>query len=80
MKKVIIILLMMALFAPSFTQDAPAVAVERNVLKVNTLALVIGSGSVFYERKFTDLTAGQLGFGFLNYKIQLKKIFKLDFW
>jgi hypothetical protein len=69
MKKMIIFLLLIALFAPSFAQDAPAVAVEKNVLKVNTLALVIGSGSVFYERKFTDLTAGQLGVAYLNYKI-----------
>jgi hypothetical protein len=54
---------------PVFAQDKPDVAVEKNVLKVNTLSLILGSGSVFYERKLTDLTSAQFGVGYLNYKI-----------
>ena len=55
--------------SPVFAQDIPDVAVEKNVLKVNTLSFLLGSGSVFYERKITDLIAAQFGVGYLNYKI-----------
>lgn len=49
-----------------FAQDKPDVAVEKNVLKVNTLSLLVGTGSIFYERKLTDLISGQLGAGYMN--------------
>lgn len=55
--------------APLYSQDQPDVSPEKNVLKVNTLALIIGTGSVFYEREFSDLISGQIGVGYLNYKI-----------
>lgn len=40
---------------------------EKNVLKVNTLSLMIGTGSMFYERKITEKMSGQMGLGYLNY-------------
>lgn len=59
----------LAVAAPVFCQDAPDVSSEKNVLKVNTLSLIIGTGSVFYERKLSEITSAQLGVGYLNYKI-----------
>ncbi len=59
----------MIISAPLFAQDQPDVSPEKNVLKVNTLALIIGTGSVFYERELSDLISGQFGVSYLNYKI-----------
>jgi hypothetical protein len=69
MKKTAVLLLLLVVTITSFSQNETVVATEKNVLKVNTLALLIGSGSVFYERKVTDLVSAQLGAGYLNYKI-----------
>lgn len=69
MKKTLVLFLLSVITLTSFAQDEVIVAPEKNVLKVNTLALIIGTGSVFYERKVTDLVSAQLGVGYLNYKI-----------
>jgi hypothetical protein len=64
MKKVLLVVVILSLILPVKAQE---VSTEKNVLKVNTLALVLGTGSIFYERAFTDNISGQLGFGYLNY-------------
>ncbi|HUX96132.1 MAG TPA: DUF3575 domain-containing protein [Bacteroidales bacterium] len=67
MKKFIILLLALVLTASSFSQETQKVSSEKNVLKVNTLALIFGTGSIFYERAINDLTSAELGIGYLNY-------------
>jgi hypothetical protein len=69
MKRILVFLLVIVFTLPSFSQDQPKVATEKNVLKINTLSLILGTGSVFYERKFSDAMSGQLGVAYLNYKI-----------
>jgi len=69
MKKVFVIFMILALGINMFAQDKPKVATEKNVLKVNTLALILTTGSVFYERKLNDFTSAQMGVGFFDYKI-----------
>lgn len=68
MKKIIAFCLVIVLAIPLLAQEKSDVAPEKNVLKVNTLALIIGTGSIFYERKISDMTSAQLGFAFLSYK------------
>jgi hypothetical protein len=70
MKKTLIILLAVVFAIPSFSREkTTSVASEKNVLKINTLCLILGTGSVFYERKLSDAMSGQLGVAYLNYKI-----------
>jgi Protein of unknown function (DUF3575) len=70
MKKALIILLAVAFAIPSFSQEkTTSVASEKNVFKINTLCLILGTGSVFYEHKLSDAMSGQLGVAYLNYKI-----------
>jgi len=52
-----------------FAQEKPTVSEESNVVKVNILSLLVGTGSFFYEHKLTDNLSGQMGVGYLNYKI-----------
>ena len=66
MKKIVLLTLAMLLTFGSFAQDKP-VSTEKNVLKVNTLSLFLGTGSIFYERNFSEKLAGQLGVGYLNF-------------
>lgn len=65
MKKILLIALIAVLTLPSIAQ----VSEEKNVLKVNTLSLFLGTGSVFYERKVSDLTSAQMGVGYMNIKL-----------
>ena len=67
MKKIVVLFLLSALTLSSFAQDEVIVAPEKNVLKVNTLALVVGTGSIFYEREVSDLASAQMGVGFMSY-------------
>jgi len=69
MKRCLAIIVLAAVCFASYAQDEIEVAPEKNVLKVNTLALIIGTGSVFYEREISDLLAGQMGVGYLSYRI-----------
>jgi Protein of unknown function (DUF3575) len=69
MKKALIFLIVIVLSVPSFCQEKSDAATEKNVLKINTLSLILGTGSVFYERKLSDAMSGQLGVAYLNYKI-----------
>jgi len=69
MKKLAILLLALGFTINSFSQDQPTVAPEKNVMKVNTLALIIRTGAVFYEREISDLTSAQLGIAYMNYTI-----------
>lgn len=68
MKKTLILLLITVLIVPVFSQEKSDVRIEKNVLKVNTLSLLLGTGSIFYDRKISDMTSAQLGVGYLNYK------------
>ena len=52
-----------AAFQTSNTQ-----ASNQNVLKVNTLSLLLGTGSIFYERKLAENRSAQAGVAFLRYK------------
>ncbi len=59
----------MVVFAiPSFSQEKSNVSAEKNVLKVNTLSLILGTGSIFYDRELSDMTSAQLGLAYLSYK------------
>lgn len=62
-------MLLAILAIPSIAQESNE-SEEKNVLKVNTLSLIIGTGSIFYEREFTDNLSGQMGVAYLNYKIE----------
>lgn len=67
MKKTVVLLLLSVITFTSFAQNEEDVSSEKNVLKVNTLALIIGTGSIFYERKVSELVAAQMGVGYMNY-------------
>jgi hypothetical protein len=69
MKKSIVLFLILVLAFNSFAQDKPVTAPEKNVIKVNSLALILATGSIFYERQISDLTSAQLGVGYFNYKL-----------
>ena len=73
MKKVLVSVLLAVFSISVFAQNEIEVASEKNVLKVNTLALIIGTGSVFYERELSDMMSAQMGVGYLNYKIEETK-------
>lgn len=74
MKKLAVLFLILGITITSFAQDEVAVASEKNVLKVNTLALIIRTGSVFYERELSDLMSAQLGIAYLNYTVNETKL------
>jgi hypothetical protein len=74
MKKLITLATLVMLALPMLAQEKPAVSEEPNVVKVNTLSLIIGTGSLFYERKLSDNLSGQLGVGYLNYKVEDSKL------
>ncbi len=63
MKKTVVLFLLSVITFTSFAQSDENVAQEKNVLKVNTLALIIGTGSIFYERKVSELVSAQMGVG-----------------
>jgi hypothetical protein len=42
---------------------------SKNTIKVNTLSLLVGSGSIFYEREIAPNSSLQLGTLYMNYKI-----------
>ena len=52
----------------SFAQDKHAVSEDKNSFKINTLGLIFGVGSLFYERELSDMTSAQLGLAYLSYK------------
>jgi hypothetical protein len=67
MKKALIIFIVIVLTVPSFSQEKPDISTKQNVFKINALSLLIGTGSIFYERKLSELTSAQLGVSYLNY-------------
>jgi len=72
MKKAAILLLVILFAIPAFAQQDESVtttATEKNVFKINSLSLLLGTGSIFYERKFSDLISGQLGVAYMGVKI-----------
>lgn len=70
MKKLSIVILSLLLVIPAFAQEGPTVSQEKNVLKVNTLSVIIGAGSIFYERKINNFSSAQLGVCYLNYDLK----------
>ena len=70
MKKIIILFLAIILTCPSFSQDKTLVTSEKNVLKINSLSLFLGIGSIFYEHKLSDEISGQLGIAYVGLKFQ----------
>jgi len=68
MKKSLLLAMVIVLALPSFAQEKSNVSTEKNVLKVNTLSLILGTGSIFYEHKISDLASAQLGVAYLNFK------------
>lgn len=68
MKKLFSILIVIVLAIPTFAQDQPAVSADKNVLKINTLSLFLGTGSIFYERKVNDMSSAMMGVGYLSFK------------
>lgn len=70
MKKLLILsLVMMLAISSSFAQEAHVISTEKNVLKINTLSLLLGTGSLFYEREISDVFAPQMGLGYMNFKL-----------
>jgi len=69
MKKFLILSLVVIFATNCFAQDKPAVSTEKNVLKINTLSIFLGTGSIFYERKLSDITSAQLGVAFMSFKL-----------
>lgn len=69
MKKICVFILLILVSLPSFAQGESNVSEEKNVVKINTLSLIILAPSIFYEREFSDMVSGQLGVGYLNYNI-----------
>jgi hypothetical protein len=67
MKKILLFVVAVSLVVSSFGQEKSDVSTRKNVVKVNTMSLVLGTGSLFYEHGFTDKLSGQLGVGYLNY-------------
>jgi hypothetical protein len=68
MKKLLLFLVVIMLAIPLFAQEKSDVSTEKNVLKINTLSLFLGTGSIFYERKVSDMTSAQLGVAYLGFK------------
>jgi hypothetical protein len=73
MKKLLLILVGIMLAFPSFSQEKSDVSTEKNVLKINTLSLFLGTGSIFYERKVSDMTSAQMGVAYLGFKFNNTK-------
>lgn len=70
MKKILLVMLAILLVVPSFSQSTEKTsASEKNVLKVNTLSLILGTGSIFYEHKLSDGLSGQLGVAYSGLKL-----------
>jgi Protein of unknown function (DUF3575) len=68
MKKTLILFLTIVVSIPSFSQEKSISSTEKNVLKINTLSLIVGTGTLFYEREITDMTSIQMGVGYMGYK------------
>lgn len=69
MKKIFTLFLSIIFVIPCFSQEKSDVSTEKNVLKINTLSLFVLTPSIFYERKISDMTSAQLGFGYMGYKV-----------
>jgi len=69
MKKSLILLLVIVFTIPTFAQEASTVSTDKNTLKINTLSLFLGTGSIFYERKISDMTSAQLGVAYMGFKL-----------
>lgn len=67
MKKILLLVLAVAIAFPSIAQKETST--EKNVIKVNTLPLILGTGSIFYEHGFSEKISGQLGLGYMNYGV-----------
>lgn len=73
MEKLISLTILVMLAMSMTAQEKSAVSEEPNVVKVNTLSLLLGTGSLFYERKLSDNLSGQMGVGCLSYRIEDSK-------
>lgn len=69
MKKTLILLFVIIFTIPTFAQEASTVSTDKNTLKINTLSLFLGTGSIFYERKISDMTSGQMGLAYMGFKL-----------
>lgn len=71
MKKTALLLFVLILSLNCLAQDKVELSSspEKNVLKINTLSLFLGTGSLFYERKLSDMVSAQVGVGYLNFKL-----------
>jgi len=67
MKKLLLLVLVVVIALPSIAQSETST--EKNVVKINTLSLILGTGSLFYEHGLSDKISGQLGAGYLNYGV-----------
>jgi hypothetical protein len=68
MRNIFIIFLVLIFTVPAISQEQPKVSSDKNVLKINALSMFFGTGSIFYERRISDLTSAQLGAAYLSYK------------
>jgi len=66
-KKRLITLLLFVTLLSQIAFSQKTVSQEKNVIKTNIMSLMVGTGTLFYERKITDNFSGNLGLGYLNY-------------
>ena len=67
MKKIACIILALMVTTPLFAMSGSENQDHNNVLKINTLTLILGSGTIYYERKIDDNLSAQLGTTYLSY-------------
>jgi hypothetical protein len=66
-KKRLITLLLFVTLLSQIAFSQKTVSQEKNVIKTNMMSILVGTGTLFYERKINDNLSGNLGIGFLNY-------------
>lgn len=69
MKKLLASLFTLIVAISSIAQDKPFVSDKKNVLKINSLSLFVGTGSIFYERRINEISSAQLGVAYLSITI-----------
>ncbi|HAM97130.1 MAG TPA: hypothetical protein DCQ26_00820 [Marinilabiliales bacterium] len=70
MKKLYLLTLALGIVFNLIAQETSDAAIEKNVIKVNTISIIVGTGSIFYERQINDLNSVQMGVAYLSYSIK----------
>lgn len=69
MRKIFLLLIAIITMGTSvFAQSNTDEQESKNTIKVNTLSILVGTGSVFYEREISSNSSLQLGTSYMNFK------------